>query len=87
MLDNLTKEDLPSGMADTVDIIGMVAFKDLVKFAGGGNLYIPNEASLVKGVRNRMIRESFEGDYKSISRKFGISASQVRNIVNYTQEY
>ena len=75
MLDYLTKDDLPDGVIDVVDVIGMVA--------GGSNLYIPNEASLVKGVRNRMIRDSFDGDYRKVSSRFGISTAQVRNIVNY----
>ena len=70
MLDYLTKDDLPEGVIDVVDVIGMDAFKSLVKFAGGSNLYIPNEASLVKGVRNRMIRDSFDGDYRKVSRRF-----------------
>ncbi len=50
----------------------MDAFKSLVKFAGGSNLYIPNESSLVKGARNRMIRESFDGDYKKVSRELDL---------------
>ena len=83
MLDYLTKDDLPDGVIDVVDVIGMDAFKSLVKFAGGSNLYIPNESSLVKSFRNKKIREVFDGDYKVISRKFGISEAQVRNIVNY----
>ena len=83
MLDYLTKDDLPEGVIDVVDVIGMDAFKSLVKFAGGSNLYIPNESSIVKSFRNKKIRESFNGDYKAISRKFGISEAQVRNIVNY----
>ena len=83
MLKYLTKEDLPEGVVDVVEVIGMDAFKSLVKLVGGSNLYIPNESSLVKGVRNRMIRESFDGDYKKASRRFGISTVQVRNIVNY----
>ena len=83
MLDYLTKDDLPDGVIDVVDVIGMDAFKSLVKFAGGSNLYIPNESSIVKSFRNKKIRESFNGDYKAISRKFGISEAQVRNIVNY----
>ena len=83
MLDYLTKDDLPEGVIDVVDVIGMDAFKSLVKFAGGSNLYIPNESSLVKSFRNKKIREVFDGDYKVISRKFGISEAQVRNIVNY----
>lgn len=83
MLEHLIKEDLPEGVVDIVDVIGMDAFKSLVKFAGGSNLYVPNESSLVKGVRNRMIRDSFDGDYRKVSRKFGLSTAQIRNIVNY----
>lgn len=83
MLEHLIKEDLPEGVVDIVDVIGMDAFKSLVKFAGGSNLYVPNESSLVKGVRNRMIRDSFDGDYRKVSRKFGLSNAQIRNIVNY----
>ena len=83
MLDMISKEDMPESVWDIVDVIGIDAFKDLVKFLGGSNLYIPNEASLVKGVRNRMIRDSFDGDYRKVSRRFGISTAQVRNIVNY----
>lgn len=83
MLDNLTINDLPEGVVDVVEVIGMDAFKSLVKFAGGSNLYVPNESSLVKGVRNRMIRDSFDGDYRKVSRKFGLSNAQIRNIVNY----
>ena len=80
MLDSLTRDDLPDSVMDIVDSIGLDAFKELVRLAGGSNLYIPNEASLVKSFRNKKIRESFNGDYKAISRKFGI---QVRNIVNF----
>ncbi|MGX4600164.1 Mor transcription activator family protein [Faecalimicrobium sp. JNUCC 81] len=48
----------------------------------GSSLYISNESSIVKSFRNKKIRESFDGEYKTISRKFGISEIQVRNIVN-----
>ena len=82
MLEYLTKEDLPEGVIDVVDVIGMDAFKSLVKFAGGSNLYIPNESNLIKPIRNRRIREEFKGSYRDISVKYGISEIQVRNIVN-----
>ena len=61
--------------------IGLDAFKCLVRLAGGSNLYIANESSLVKSYRNKMIRKEFNGDYKTIARKFGISEVQVRNII------
>lgn len=82
MLKYLSKEDLPKSVLDIVDTIGIDAFKDLVRLLGGSSLYIPNESSLVKSFRNKKIREDFNGYYKFISRKFGISEVQVRNIVN-----
>ncbi|MBC5996548.1 DNA-binding protein [Romboutsia ilealis] len=86
MLEEMTRDDLPEGVMDIVDTIGIDAFKDLVRLVGGSNLYIPNESSLVKSYRNKMIRKEFKGDYRSISRKFGISEVQVRNIINLKLE-
>ena len=82
MLEFLTYSDIPDSIKDIVDVIGMDAFKDLVKLAGGSNLYIPNESNLIKPIRNRMIRDEFKGSYKDISAKYGISEIQVRNIIN-----
>ena len=82
MLEFLTYSDVPDSVKDVVDVIGMDAFKDLVKLAGGSLLYIPNESNLVKPIRNRMIREEFRGRNKDISLKYGISEIQVRNILN-----
>ena len=82
MLEFLTYSDVPDSVKDVVDVIGIDAFKDLVKLAGGSNLYIPNESNLVKPIRNRKIKEEFNGNYRDISIKYGISEVQARNIVN-----
>ena len=82
MLEFLTESDVPDSVKDVVDVIGIDAFKDLVKLAGGSLLYIPNESNLVKPIRNRRIREEFKGSYRDISMKYGISEVQVRNIIN-----
>ena len=82
MLEYLTESDVPDSVKDVVDVIGIDAFKDLVKLAGGSLLYIPNESNLVKPIRNRRIREEFKGSYRYISMKYGISEVQVRNIIN-----
>ena len=82
MLEFLTESDVPDSVKDVVDVIGIDAFKDLVKLAGGSLLYIPNESNLVKPIRNRKIREEFKGSYRDISVKYGISEVQVRNIIN-----
>ena len=82
MLEFLTENDVPDSVKDVVDVIGIDAFKGLVKLAGGSNLYIPNESNLVKPIRNRKIKEEFNGNYRDISIKYGISEVQARNIVN-----
>jgi len=82
MLEYLTENDVPDSVKDVVEVIGIDAFKGLVKLAGGSNLYIPNESNLIKPIRNRMIKEEFNGSYRDISRKFGISEVQARNIIN-----
>ena len=82
MLEFLTESDVPDSVKDVVDVIGIDAFKGLVKLAGGSLLYIPNESNLVKPIRNRKIRDEFKGSYKDISMKFGISEVQARNIIN-----
>ena len=82
MLDIISREDMPEGVLDIVDIVGIDAFKDLVRYFGGTSLYIPNEVSLIRGFRNRYIRENFDGDYLFFARRFGISEAMVRIIVN-----
>ena len=82
MLELLSINDIPDSIKDVVEVIGIDAFKDLVKLAGGSNLYIPNESNLVKPIRNRKIKEEFNGNYRDISIKYGISEVQARNIVN-----
>ena len=82
MLEHLSINDIPDSIKDVVEVIGIDAFKGLVKIAGGSNLYIPNESNLAKPIRNRKIKEEFNGSYRDISIKYGISEVQVRNIVN-----
>ena len=82
MLELLSINDIPDSIKDVVEVIGIDAFKGLVKIAGGSNLYIPNESNLVKPIRNRKIKEEFNGSYRDISIKYGISEVQARNIVN-----
>lgn len=82
MLEYLTKEDLPESLKDVVDTIGLDSVKDLIKLSGGSSIYIPSENSVIKTVRNKIMKDNFNGSYKELSRKFGISEVQVRNIIN-----
>lgn len=82
MLEYLSMEDVADSMKGMAEVIGIEAYKKLIEYAGGGYIYIPTIASSVKPVRNRLIKERFRGDYKQLSREFGVSEILVRNIVN-----
>ena len=85
MINFLTKEDVPEILQGLVDIMGIEAFIQLIKQYGGSSLYIPNENSVLKPIRNRLIRENFNGhNYKKLAKEFKISEMQVRNIIHNT---
>ena len=83
MINYLTKEDVPEILQNLIDIMGIEAFIELIKQYGGSSLYIPNENSVLKPIRNRLIKQYFNGhNYKELAKEFKISEMQVRNIVN-----
>ena len=83
MIKYISKEDLPIVLQDLVDTIGIEAFKKLIENYGGSSLYIPNENSILKPIRNRLIKKHFNGNnYKELAKEFKISEMQVRNIFN-----
>ena len=85
MINFLTKEDVPEILQGLVDIMGIEAFIELIKQYGGSSLYIPNDNSVLKPIRNILIKEYFNGNnYKQLAKEFKISEMQVRNIVHNT---
>jgi len=82
VINKLTIEDVPENLKSIAFSIGIDAFRNLIKTAGGTSIYLPSERCITKGVRNRLIRESFCGDYKELALRFGISEVRVRKIVS-----
>lgn len=81
MIDKLTIDDVPENLKSVAYAIGIDAFKSLIKCAGGTSVYLPSERCITKPVRDRVIRESFCGDYREMARRFGISEVRIRRIV------
>ena len=81
MIDKLTIDDVPENLKSVAYAIGIDAFRSLIKCAGGTSVYLPSERCITKPVRDRVIRESFCGDYRELARRFGISEVRVRRIV------
>lgn len=80
-VDDLIYDDVPDNLKDISMVIGMDNFIKLIKIVGGTSVYFPSENNMLRAVRNRRIREEFNGDYKSISRMYGISEVQARKIL------
>ena len=81
MINKLTIDDVPENLKSVAYAIGIDAFRSLIKCAGGTSVYLPSERCITKPVRDRVIRESFCGDYKEMAIRFGISEVRVRTIV------
>lgn len=82
MLEEVTIKDIPESFRDIAEVIGIDAYKKLVRYVGGSTVYVPVEGCLTREVRNRVLKESFNGDYKSVTRKYNISEAHVRRIIN-----
>lgn len=81
MIDKLTIDDVPENLKSVACSIGIDAFRSLIKCAGGTSVYLPSERCITKPVRDRVIRESFCGDYREMAKRFGISEVRIRKIV------
>ena len=81
MINKLTIDDVPENLKSVACAIGIDALRSLIKCAGGTSVYLPSERCITKPVRDRVIRESFCGDYRELAKRFGISEVRVRKIV------
>ena len=81
MLNRVKIEDVPESYRDLVDVIGLEAFKNLVRYMGGCMLYVPVESRVTVNARNRLVRSAFKGDYKSLAAAYNMSEVHVRRII------
>ena len=74
--------DLSENIAALYDAIGEENFIKVVKLYGGNNLYIPTYKSVIRYSRDREIIRRYNGvNATMLSREYGISVTQVRNII------
>ena len=81
MINKLTIDDVPENLKSVACAIGLDAFKNLIRCAGGTSVYIPSERCIVKLLEIELLGKVFVGDYKDMAIRFGISEISVRKIV------
>ena len=80
-VEEITTEMLPEPYDYYAGLIGMDNFYKLSKELGGTALYIPKTESLFRELRNKKIKEEFNGgNYKDLALKYGLSERFVREI-------
>ena len=82
-IDKLTgTEQLREDQRELADVIGLEAYKKLIRHYGGNQLYIQQVDSVLKDLRDKELNEKFDGStYKELSREYGISEMTIREIV------
>ncbi len=75
-------DDLDLEQKQLAELIGLDKYKKLLQTYGGMSIYIPKPDSFAATLRNEQIKHEFNGgNYKELSRKFGLTEVWVRNIV------
>ena len=82
LLDKVRLEQLDDDQKILAGLIGMEAFRSLVRSFNGTSIYIPKIESLEKAVRDELIKEEFDGrNYRELALKYGLTETWIRNIV------
>lgn len=77
-----TADQLREDQKELAEVIGLEAYKKLVRHYGGNQLYIQQADSVLKDLRDKEMNEKFDGsNYKELSREYGISEMTIRDIV------
>lgn len=75
-------DQLRGEQRELAEIIGLDAYKKLIRHYGGNQLYIQQADSVLKDVRDKELNEKFDGtNYRKLSIEYGISEMTIRDIV------
>ena len=82
-IDKLTgTEQLREDQRELADVIGLEAYKKLIRHYGGNQLYIQQVDSVLKDLRDKELNVKFDcSNYNELSREYGISEMTIREIV------
>ena len=79
-------EDMTEEQKMLIDTIGADCFMDLVRVYGGSYVYIPKNDNIVRSIRNRNIRNDFNGhNFKELAAKYGLTVARIRSIIEETK--
>lgn len=86
---DMRMEDIRNeSMADLAELVGIEAMMKIVETYSGSVLYIPKMESVLAPIRDRHIREEFDGtNGHKLAIRYNVSDSWVLRVVNERQVY
>ncbi len=82
MLKEMTIDDLAEKHQLLAQSVGMDGMRNLVKNFGGGQIYIPKTADLLREMKVKAIRKEFDGlNLKQLAIKYDVSNSFVYGVI------
>ena len=83
LLELLQLEDLQGEAYELAELIGIEAYRKLVdRYGGTGRMYIPQADTLLIPIRDRLIREEYNGyNVYELCKKWDLGESMVRTII------
>lgn len=86
---DIRMEDIRNdSMADLAELVGVEAMMKIVETYSGSVLYIPKMESVLAPIRDRHIREEFDGtNGHKLAIRYNVSDSWVLRVVNERQVY
>lgn len=81
-LNELTTKDLPDGLLEAAQVVGIKTAFALANHFGGTYYYFPKVDKLLATLRDKKIREEFNGaNHRELAMKYKLSETWVRQIV------
>lgn len=79
-------EDMTEEQKILIDTVGADCFMELVRVYGGSCVYIPKNDNIMRSIRNRNIRNDFNGhNFKELAIKYGLTVARIRGIIKETE--
>lgn len=80
-IEKITLDHLSGDQLELAELIGLEAYKKLVKYCGGGDVYVCKADTITRLSRNKEICEKFDGEnYRELAKEYGLTDRWVRAI-------
>lgn len=79
--------DLPVSLHNIANTIGIEATIKLLKCEGGTRVYLPKADSIARRIRDRQIREAYDGyNSRQLAKQFNLSEMHIQSIIKNTEQ-